>query len=179
MWRINLFVAFFAVRFSNSIQVLIITLNPDRINGHPALKLINIRRLIFGKIHIHKTRHAMPIRRKSNIPILIMISINSLLVKFSLEFLRAKALPSKVHRLPSREVVSDPLLLLCVVFVYLVQVLLMFLFFVLEFSRVDLFAVCFLELMVLFHYLVLVAVVNVDVDYLFALLYGLVFLFQA
>jgi hypothetical protein len=106
-----------------------------------------------------------------------MIFIDDLLIKFGIELIGGEGGTGVIDGVTGGEVLGYFLFFVSVVLVYVVNVGEMLLFFVLELTVVDLLFVGFLELMVGFEDLVFGFVINIDVDDLFTLFYGLVGLF--
>lgn len=81
---------FLAICLSNCIDVLIFTFDPDRENRAAVIKFSYISCFVFWEVHIYKASHSVSIRCKSHISIFVVVSVDDLLIKLGIEFLRTQ-----------------------------------------------------------------------------------------
>lgn len=176
MARIYLLFAFFAIRNSNSINISILSFDLLGEDGHPVLQLFSINGIIFREIQIHKASDCMPISSIPDIPIFIMISVDYLLVEPCLVLFWIH-LGTRGHCRLILNPIGNTVLLFSMKLINIINMFLLFLFFILILACTDLFTIGFCKLVILFHCLVHVAIVDVHIHHLFAFLEGLIFLF--
>lgn len=150
MWRIHFLVSFFTVFFSNRINIFVLTFNFVWENRHSIFELLYISCLVFREIHINKASHSMSVSCQSNISIFIMISIYRLLIQFRFILLRTQVRTSIIQCLQCWKIFGYFLLFFGIILIDVIQILKMFLLFIIKFSTMNLLSICFLELMILF-----------------------------
>lgn len=176
MRGVYVFQTFLVVSPPSVVDELVLLFDLDGVDGLPVDKFLGIGRIVFGEVHVNKAGEGVSISSDSNVSMFVGHPVDNLFLESSI-FISVTLVVGGLGF--DGVVIHDPLPFLGIEFCNFVLLFLFDLIFVIFLELSNLFIMFFFEFKVLFHDTVHIIFINININNLFTLFQGLVFIFQA